>query len=137
MVKDHNNTKVVPSTTSRKAKASWIKPTKKKEKKMARQMDYYVVLGEVGSLIRADKFLLNKVNKLVEKMEVNPKWDVIGCIAYEVCFNFGYKNPTKTQIKKSILKAIHNIIAIDMEMQYYKEVSEEELHDAVYEEFPF
>lgn len=104
---------------------------------MARQMDYYVVLGEVGSLIRADKLLLNKVNKLVEKMEVNPKWDVIGCIAYEVCFNFGYKNPTKTQIKKSILKAIHNIIAIDMEMQYYKEVSEEELHDAVYEEFPF
>lgn len=104
---------------------------------MAKQMDYYVVLGEVGSLIRTDKFILNKVNKLVEKMEVNPKWDVVGCIAYEVTFNFGYKTASKTQIKKSVLKAIHNIIAIDMEMQYYKEVSEEELHDAVYEEFPF
>lgn len=104
---------------------------------MARQMDYYVVLGEVSSLIRTDKFLLNKVNNLIKRMEVNPKWDVIGCIAYEVCFNFGYKTVSKTQIKKSILKAIHNIIAIDMEMQYYKEVSEEELHDAVYEEFPF
>lgn len=104
---------------------------------MARQMDYYVVLGEVSSLIRTDKFLLNKVNKLVEKMEVNPNWDVIGCIAYEITFNFNYKNATKTQIKKSILKAIRNIIAIDMEMQYYKEVTEEELHSFVYEEFPF
>ena len=104
---------------------------------MARQMDYYAVLGEVGSLIRTDKFLLNKVENLIKRIEANPNWDTIGCIAYEVCFNFGYKNPTKTQIKKSILKAIRNIIAIDMEMQYYKEVTEEELHDFVYEEFPF
>ena len=70
-------------------------------------------------------------------MQVNPNWDVIGCIAYEVCFNFNYKTASKTQIKKSVLKAIHNIIAIDAEMKYYKEVTEEELHDAVYEEFPF
>lgn len=101
------------------------------------EMDYYVVLGEVGSLIRTNKFLLNKVENLVKRMEVNPNWDVIGCIAYEITFNFNYKNATKTQIKKSILKAIRNIIAIDMEMQHYKEVTEEELHDAVYEEFPF
>jgi len=102
-----------------------------------RELSYDVVLGKVAFLIRADKFLLNKVNELVERMQVNPNWDVIGCIAYEVCFNFNYKTASKTQIKKSILKAIHNIIAIDMEMQYYKEVTEEELHDAVYEEFPF
>ena len=105
---------------------------------MARQnLSYDVVLCEVGSLIRADKFLLNKVENLVKRMEVNPNWDVIGCIAYEITFNFNYKTASKTQIKKSVLKAIHNIIAIDMEMQYYKEVTEEELHDAVYEEFPF
>lgn len=102
-----------------------------------REMSYDVVLCEVGSFVRNNKFLLNKVENLVKRMEVNPNWDVIGCIAYEITFNFNYKNATKTQIKKSILKAIRNIIAIDMEMQHYKEVSEEELHDAVYEEFPF
>ena len=101
------------------------------------EMSYCTVLGEVSSLIRADKFLSNKVESLVKRMQVNPNWDVIGCIAYEVCFNFNYKTASKTQIKKSVLKAIHNIIVIDAEMKYYKEVSEEELHDAVYEEFPF
>lgn len=101
------------------------------------EMSYCTVLGEVSSLIRADKFLSNKVESLVKRIQVNPNWDVIGCIAYEITFNFNYKNATKTQIKKSVLKAIHNIIAIDAEMQYYKEVTEEELHDVVYEEFPF
>lgn len=105
---------------------------------MARQeLGYYEVLGNVTSLIRANKFLTNKVENLVKEVEHNPQWDVIGNIAYEVCFNYGYKTNSKTQITKSILKAIKNIIAIDMEMKNYKEVDEKELHDATYEEFPF
>ena len=104
---------------------------------MARQMDYYVVLGEVTDLIRNDRFLLNKVEKMVEIVGFNPDWDLIGDIAYEVTFNYGYKNPTKTQMKKSVLLSIKNIIAKHLLMKSYKEVSEEALHDAVYEEFPF
>lgn len=101
------------------------------------EMSYDVVLCEVAALIRADKFLTNKVENLIKRMEVNPNWDTIGCIAYEITFNFAYKNATKTQMKKAVLKAIKNILAIDAEMKNYKEVTEEELHSFVYEEFPF
>lgn len=104
---------------------------------MARQMNYYGVLGEITDLVRNDKFLLNKVEKMVEIVGFNPNWDLIGDIAYEVTFNYGYKNPTKTQMKKSVLLAIKNIIAKHSLMKNYKEVSEEELHSFVYEEFPF
>lgn len=105
---------------------------------MARQeLGYYEVLDEVVDLVRNNKFLLNKVETMVKIIGFNPNWDLIGDIAYEVTFNFGYKNPSKTQIKKSILLAIKNIIAKHLLMKNYKEVDEEELHSFVYEEFPF
>lgn len=105
---------------------------------MARQnMEWATILGEVTSLIRSNKFLTNKVENLVETVGTNPNWDVIGEITYEVLFNFHYNNNTKNSLKKVILLAIHNIIAKDNLMKNYKEVTEEELHSFVYEEFPF
>ena len=105
---------------------------------MARQnMEWTTLLGEVGSLIRNNKFLTNKVNDLVKTVGVNPNWDVIGEITYESLFNFRYNGSSKTSLKKVVIKAINNIIAKDRMMKNYKEVTEEELHSAVYEEFPF
>jgi hypothetical protein len=105
---------------------------------MARQnMEWTTLLGEVTALIRTNKFLTNKVNVLVETVGTNPNWDVIGEITYESLFNFHYNGNTKNSLKKVVIKAINNIIAKDRAMKNYKEVTEEELHDAVYEEFPF
>ena len=105
---------------------------------MARQnMEWTTILGEVTYLIRNSKFLSNKVENLVKTVGTNPNWDVVGEITYEVLFNFHYNNNTKNSLKKVILLAIHNIIAKDNLMKNYKEVDENELHDAVYEEFPF
>jgi hypothetical protein len=104
---------------------------------MARQMEWTTLLGEVGNLIRTNKFLTNKVNDLVKTVGTNPNWDVIGEITYESLFNFHYNGNTKNSLKKVVLKAINNIIAKDNLMKSYKEVTEEELHSFVYEEFPF
>ena len=104
---------------------------------MARQMEWTTLLGEITALIRTNKFLTNKVNVLVETVGTNPNWDVIGEITYESLFNFHYNNNTRTSLKKVVIKAINNIIAKDRAMKNYKEVTEEELHSFVYEEFPF
>lgn len=105
---------------------------------MARQnMEWTTLLSEIATLIRTNKFLTNKVENLVETVGTNPNWDVIGEITYESLFNFHYNNNTRTSIKKVVIKAINNIIAKDRAMKNYKEVDEKELHDAVYEEFPF
>ena len=52
-------------------------------------------------------------------------------------WNSNFNNNTRTSFKKVVIKAINNIIAKDRAMKNYKEVDEKELHDAVYEEFPF
>lgn len=105
---------------------------------MARtNMNWETLLGEVTYLIRTNKFLTNKVIKLGETVGTNPNWDVVGEITYEALFNFHYNGTSKTSLKKVILLAIKNIIAKDNLMKNYKEVTEEELHSFVYEEFPF
>lgn len=105
---------------------------------MARlEMEWTTLLSEIATLIRTNKFLTNKVENLVETVGTNPNWDIIGEITYEVLFNFHYNNNTKNSLKKVILLAIKNIIAKDNLMKNYKEVTEEELHSFVYEEFPF
>ena len=104
---------------------------------MARQMEWTTLLGEVTALIRNNKFLTNKVIKLGETVGINPNWNVIEEIAYEVLFNFHYNGNTKNSLKKVIVKAIHNIIAKDNLMKQYKEEDEELVHYFVYEEFPF
>lgn len=101
------------------------------------EMEWTTILGEVTALIRTNKFLTNKVEYLRKTVGTNPNWDVIGEITYEVLFNFHYNNNTKNSLKKVILLAIKNIIAKDNLMKNYKEVTEEELHSFVYEEFPF
>lgn len=105
---------------------------------MARlEMNWETLLGEVTSLVRNSKFLTNKVEQLIKTVGVNPNWDVIGEITYETLFNFHYNGSSKTSLKKTVMKAIHNIIIKDRIMKSYKEGDEELIHHFVYEEFPF